>query len=98
MLHTDRPSSAEYDILSAEEETPVQLWARLYLMSDGMSDHFVIIALPTAPRACGRSLQATTIVNERPLGLEVLATIPTCTMAPKRTILPLMHFYPAEDS
>ncbi len=46
VLHTDRPSSAEYDILSAEEETPEQLGARLHLMSDDMGDHLVMIALP----------------------------------------------------
>ena len=44
--HIDRPSSAEYDILSAEEETPEQLGARLHLMSNDMGDHPVMIALP----------------------------------------------------
>ncbi len=34
VLHTDLPSSAEYDILSAEEEMPEQLRTRLNLMSD----------------------------------------------------------------
>ncbi len=46
MLHTDRPSSAEYDILIAEEERPEQLGARLHLMSDDMGDQPVVIALP----------------------------------------------------
>jgi hypothetical protein len=46
VFHTDRPSSAEYDILSAEEEMPKQLGARLQLMSDDMGDHPVMIALP----------------------------------------------------
>ncbi len=44
MLHTDRPSGAEYDILSAEEEIPEQLEARLNL---DMGDHPVMIALPS---------------------------------------------------
>ena len=51
MLHTNRPSSAEYDILSAEEETPEQLGARLHLMSDDMGDHPVMIVLPPPVRA-----------------------------------------------
>ncbi len=36
VLHTDFPSSAEYDILSAEKETPEKLGARFHLMSDDM--------------------------------------------------------------
>ncbi len=60
MPHIDRPSSAEYDILSAEEETPEQLGARLHLMSDDTGDHPVMIALP--PR--GRSPPATAIFKE----------------------------------
>ena len=55
MLQTDRPSSAVYDILSAEEETPEQLGARFDIMSDDMGDHPVMIALPPGPRARGRS-------------------------------------------
>ncbi len=50
VLHTDRPSSAEYDLLSAEEETPDQLGARLHFMTGDMGEHPVMIALP-APRA-----------------------------------------------
>jgi hypothetical protein len=45
VLHADRPSSAEYDILSAEKETPEQLGACLHLMSDDLGDHPVMIAL-----------------------------------------------------
>ncbi len=41
VLHTDRPSSAEYVILSAEEVTPEQLGARLHLMSDDMGNYLV---------------------------------------------------------
>ena len=63
MLHTDRPSSEEYDILSAEEETPEQLGARLHLMSGDMGEHLVMIALPPGSRARGRSPPATTIVG-----------------------------------
>ncbi len=70
MLHTDHPSSAKYDIFSAEEETPEQLRARLYLMPDDVGDHLVMIALPPGPRARGRSPSATTIANERSLGLQ----------------------------
>ncbi len=47
LFQTDRPSSAKYSILSAEEETLVQLGARLYLMSDDMGDHPLMIALPS---------------------------------------------------
>jgi hypothetical protein len=46
VLHTDRPSSAVYDILSAEKETPEQLGARLHFMSDDIGDHPARIALP----------------------------------------------------
>jgi hypothetical protein len=60
-LDTDRPSIAEHDILSAEEETPKQLGARLQLMSDDMCDHPVMIALPPGPRARGPSPPATAI-------------------------------------
>jgi hypothetical protein len=57
-LHTDRPSSAEHNVLSAEEATLAQLGARLRLMSDDMGDHPVMIALPsggahTRPRLTG---------------------------------------------
>jgi hypothetical protein len=69
VLHTDRPISAEYDILSAEEETPEHLRARLHHMSGDVDDNFVMTALPPGPRARGRSPPATTIVNEGPLGL-----------------------------
>ncbi len=64
MLHTDRPSSAEYDILSAEEETPEQLGARLHLMSDDKGDHLVMIELLPGPRARDLSPPATTIVKK----------------------------------
>ena len=63
VLHTDRPSSTEYYILSAEEDTPEQLGARLHLMSDDMGDHPVMIALPSGPRARGSSPPATAIVK-----------------------------------
>jgi hypothetical protein len=43
------PSSAEYYILSAEEETPELLGARLHLMSDDIGDRPVMIALPCPP-------------------------------------------------
>jgi hypothetical protein len=66
-LHTDRPSSADRDILMAEEESPEQLRARLHLMFDDMSDHHVMIALPPMLRARGPSPPATTIVNKKPL-------------------------------
>ncbi len=39
VIHTGRASSAEYDILSAEEDTPGQRGARLHLMSGDMGDH-----------------------------------------------------------
>ena len=42
VLHTDCPSSVEYDILSR---------ARLLFMLDDMGDHNVIFALPPGPRA-----------------------------------------------
>ncbi len=61
VLHTDRPSSAEYDTLK-------QLGARLHLMSGDIGSHLAMIALPLRPRARGRSPPATTIVIERPLG------------------------------
>ncbi len=51
MLQTDRPSSAEYDILSAEEETPAQLGARLNLMPGDLGDHQVMIGLLPPGRA-----------------------------------------------
>ncbi len=63
VFHTDRPSSAEYDILSAEEKMPKQLGARLHLMSDDMGDHHVMIVQPLGPRARGRSPPATAIVK-----------------------------------
>ncbi len=69
--YLDCPSSAEYDILSAEEETeetPEQLGMRLHLMSDDMSDHPAVVALPLGPRARGRSPPATASVIDRPLG------------------------------
>ena len=47
MFHTDRPSSAKYNILSAEEEKLAQLGACLCLMSDDMGDHPLMIALPS---------------------------------------------------
>ena len=65
VLHTDRLSSAEYEILSAEEETPEQLGTRL--ISGDIGDHPAMIALPPGPRARGRSPPVTTIVYERPL-------------------------------
>ena len=43
VLHTDRPSSTEDDILSAEEETPEQLQARFHLMSDDIGDKFGLV-------------------------------------------------------
>jgi hypothetical protein len=57
MLHTDRPSSAEYGktVLSAEKETPEQFGARLHLMSNDMGDHHLMIALLPGPRTHGRS-------------------------------------------
>ncbi len=50
VLRTDRPGSgsAEYGILSAEEETPEHLGARLHLMSGDMGDNTAMIALPPA--------------------------------------------------
>jgi hypothetical protein len=62
VVHIGRPSSAEHNILSAEEETPEQLGARLYLMSGDMGDHPSMIALPPGPRARGRSPPVTAIV------------------------------------
>ncbi len=47
VFHTDRPSSAKYSILSAEEEKLAQLGACLRLMSDDMGDHPLVIALPS---------------------------------------------------
>ncbi len=48
VFHTDRPSSAKYNILSAEEEKLAQLGACLHLMSDDMGDdHPLMIALPS---------------------------------------------------
>jgi hypothetical protein len=41
VLHTFRPNSEEYAILSAEEEKPEQLWGRLNLMSDDTGDHIL---------------------------------------------------------
>jgi hypothetical protein len=71
VLHTDYPSSVEHDILSAEEETPAQLGARLHLMSNDMCGLPLMIAMPLGPRARGRSPPATTIVNKRPLGFSL---------------------------
>ncbi len=65
VFHTDRPSSAEHDILSAEKKTPEQLGARLHFMSDDMGDHAVMIALLPGPRARGRSPPATTTVKKK---------------------------------
>jgi hypothetical protein len=45
VFHTDRPSSAKYKILSAEEEKLAQLGACLRLMSGDMGDHLLMIAL-----------------------------------------------------
>jgi hypothetical protein len=64
VLHTDRPSSAEYDILSAEEEMPEKPGARLYLMSGNMENHPEMIALPPGPRARGSIPPATSIAND----------------------------------
>ncbi len=61
----DRPSSAGYGILRAEEEVPEQLGARLHLVSDDMGDHPAMIALPPGPRALGRGPPAAPIVNDR---------------------------------
>ena len=47
VFHIDRPSSAKYNILSAEEEKLAQLGACLRLMSDDMGDHPLMIALPS---------------------------------------------------
>ncbi len=66
-LYTNRSSSAEYGILSAEEEPPEQLGARLYLISDDMEDHPLMIALPPGSRARGRSPPSTKIANKKPL-------------------------------
>jgi hypothetical protein len=43
VLHIDRPSSAECDIVSAEEKTPEQLGVNIHLMSDDTGDHPVMI-------------------------------------------------------
>jgi hypothetical protein len=47
VFHTDRPSSAKYNILSAEEEKLAQLGAWLRLMSDDMGNHLLMIVLPS---------------------------------------------------
>ncbi len=49
MFHTNRLSSAKYNILSAEEEklAQLELGACLRLMSDDMGDHSLMIALPS---------------------------------------------------
>ncbi len=65
VLHTNRPSSAEYDILSTEEETPEQPGARIHLMSEDMGGHPAMIALPPGPRARGRSPPATAIAKRK---------------------------------
>jgi hypothetical protein len=65
LLHTDRPSSAEFDSLSAEKDMLEQFEAGIYLMSGDMGDFPVTIELPLGPRARGRSTPATPIANER---------------------------------
>ena len=45
VFHTDRPSSAKYNILSAEKEKFAQLGMSLRLMSEDMGDHPLMIAL-----------------------------------------------------
>ncbi len=76
-LHTDR----QFDILSAEEEMPEQLGARLHLMSDDMGDQRVMIALPPGPRAYGRSPLATTAEFTIALGRKLGLPIPELLLA-----------------
>ncbi len=61
-------SSAEYDILSAEKETPEQLGARLHLMADDMGDHPVLTALPPGRAHAAVARWRWRSLNERPLG------------------------------
>ncbi len=64
VLHTDCPSSTEYGVSSAEEETPEQLEARLHLMSGRIRDHPVTVALFPGKRTRGGSPPATPVVND----------------------------------
>ena len=51
VLRNNRPSSAGWDILSVDEDDLARLGDYLHLMSGDMSDHSIMIVLPSVPRA-----------------------------------------------